>query len=184
MNVRTEKEQWIRLFRYRQEFILHIKFLTTDRPTVGRPPIHISTFIIINEKGRILKVVEYRWHCLPVPPFGIIGIKYAHGSGWIPTNIEYGIFIIMGSRSIATFEIPFFGSNKVPIQQVLGMPVTPGTGNEHIIFSTKLYYGRVSTRAVGDIFRRIVYHIGIVYIQRITISIHAHVLRQKGRRQA
>ena len=114
--------------------------------------------------------MEYRWHCLPVPPFGIIGIKYAHGSGWIPTNIEYGIFIIMGSRSIATFEIPFFGSNKVPIQQVLGMPVTPGTGNEHIILPPKLHYSRVGTRTIRLAQMGIVKRISIVQIKRVTVG--------------
>jgi hypothetical protein len=84
----------------------------------------------------------------------------------------------MSGRSVAPLRIPVFGSDKIPVQQIFRVPVSIGTGDEHIILSTEPDHCRIGTRTVGNVLVGVIDHIGIIYVQRVAISILPHVLRK------
>src|SRR5690606_31083984 len=147
-----------------------VQFFSTYGKFIGRAPIYISLPIIINEQGRILKIVQYSGGSLPIPLFWIIGKKDAHGTRWVSRYIKEGVLIIKGGGCIRALKIPFFGTYKFPIVQIRGMPIPHRSGYEHIIFVPKTNHCGIGPGAIGDIFMGIIDHIGIIYIDGIAIG--------------
>ena len=116
----------------------------------------------------------------PVAGSRVVGIKNAHGSGRIARNIEQRVFIVTCRRSITALRIPVSSrTNKFPVQQIFGMPISMGTGDKHVILSPELHHSRVGTRTIRNILVRIINHIRIINVQWITIRILTHTLRTK-----
>src|SRR5690606_11485986 len=88
----------------------------------------------------------------------------------ISRHIEEGILIIKGSRCIGTLKIPSLWTNKFPIVQIRGMPISHGSGYEHIIFVLKTDHGGIGPGAIGNILMGIIDHLGIIYIDRVAIG--------------
>lgn len=63
------------------------------------------------------------------------------------------------------------------------MPIAHGSGNEHIVFTAEFDNCRIGSRAVGYVAMRIVDHVGIIKIKRITIRVGAHTLAMDSDRQ-
>src|SRR5690606_40932780 len=84
-----------------------VQFFSTYGKFIGRAPIYISLPIIINEQGRILKVVQYSGGSLPIPLFWIIGKKDAHGTRWVSRYIKEGVPMINVCSLIGAHKITF-----------------------------------------------------------------------------
>ena len=88
----------------------------------------------------------------------------------------------MGGRSVATLGIPVLAwLNEFPVLQIGRMPVAVGTGDKHVIFASELHHGRISARTVGYVTRRIVDHVGVIDIERVTVGVVASVPAVKRR---
>ena len=114
MVVKVKPEQLLTL-AFRMETTMRVKFHTTDREYVGRPPEHICPAVIVDKQIRVLQIEQYAWLSLPFSGFGIIRIHHTHSSRRVAAYIQHRIAVIMGSRSVASLRIPILGLDEIPI---------------------------------------------------------------------
>ena len=156
--------------------VILVQLHSSDGIDIGRSPEHIGPAVIVDKQVRVLQVMQDGGGGFPFSPLRVVGVKDTHRTGRIAGDVEHRVFVVMGGGGVASLRIPVFGSDKVPVQQILRMPVAIGAGDEHIVFATEPDHRRIGTGTVRDVLVGVIDHICIIYVQRIAVGILPHIL--------
>ena len=160
-----------------EETTIGVEFLGAYRIDVRRAPEHIGATVVVDKQVGVLKVEQYAGSGFPVARLRVVAVEHAHASRRVAANVENRVFVVVRRRCVTALRIPIVRLDEVPVLEVGRMPITMGTGHEHIVFAAKFHNCGVGSRAIRDVLFGIVNHIGVVDIQRVAICVVTQVLR-------